>query len=337
MKRFFLFILILLPLSLSGISVEKGNLKVVADDETGGYLCYARLSDQSPWYPLYVESFTSSYIQLKLNDENVFPGGSPDYDLRFDQVHDSLSIIYEGSEILLIEKISLSQDIKGTAFFDIEISAQNIGDDSVELGLKKVIDTAFMRGETHFIVNSEAVLEEKAFEGGEIPSVLLSPGDSPGERLYVHSDREANMSLDRLLLANWNRLDREEWDYTPEEGTNFNALPFSINDSALGFYWLPTALIRGETVYTGLALGPSDFTGEGEKIELPQETQVYIPADPALARLHVDEQLAYLELFLADLEELLDKEDGLSNEEILSLEERLEMLEQERREYEKLR
>ena len=338
MKRFYLILFLLLPVLLSALSVEKGNLKIVADDETGGYLCYARLSGESAWFPLIVESFTSSYVQIRINGEDIIPGERKDFSLRFETTDASLAAVFEGGGILLKEEISIREDRRGTAYFDLSILLENNSGDSVEGGIRKVLDTTFVRGNSHFLIGSKSVEEEVVFEKGSIPGEILSPGSLPGEKLYVKTAFDDAPGPDRLLLVNWNRLDQSPWDYEPAAGTNFNALPFSINDSALGAVWLPVALKRGEYLNVRLAMGPRDFTLE----ELPpageaEPEAAAILTDPALALLHLEEQLEYIDFLLEDVEDLISRIDEADNEDILSLEDRLDILEQKKRDYERLR
>jgi hypothetical protein len=337
-KHTLLTIIFCFPFLLSALSVEKGNLKIVADDETGGYLCYSRLSEESPWSPLFVESYTSSYTQLKVNGEKILPGHSLEYTLNLEQTENSITVIYEGDLVRLTETVAILNDSRGTAYFSLLLHVDNLGDDTVEIGVKKVIDTAFKRGSTYFLIEGVSVEEETAFDQSNMPGTLLSPGTNPGEKLYVQTDLGLSTLPDRLLLVNWNRLDRESWDYTPSKGTNFNDLPFSLDDSALGLFWMPLALKRGKSHEIGLALGPHDFTLKEESLPGEGETNIAVlSADPALARLHIEEQLTYIDQLLSDLDGLIEKGVFVSNDEILSLENRLEMLEREKGEYEKIR
>ena len=338
MKRFYLIILFVLPVVLQALTLEKGNLKIAVDDETGGYLCYSRLSDDSPWYPLLVESFTSSYTQMRINGQDIIPGDREDFSLRFDSSDEGVALIYEGDGVLFTERVVMEQDLRGTAYFDISLTLENRGHDSLEGGIKKVLDTTFVRGDTHFLIQGKSVEEETVFEKGQIPSSLLSPGTQPGERLYVKTSFEKSLEPDRLLLVNWNRLDRSSWNYRPAPGTNFNALPFSINDSALGLIWQPLIIKSGESLQFHLAMGPRDFSLEEKEAGQPEPAAVPVmPSDPALARLHLEEQLDYIEIFLRDLDNRIDGIDDVSNENLLSLEERLDVLEQNKRDYERLR
>jgi len=335
MKRYFLSLLLIVPFCLSALTLEKGNLKIAADDQTGGYLCYARLSSESAWFPLYVDSFTSSYLQIDLDGQISIPGNSRDYSLRFEQEESALSVIFEGAKLKVTERISFEEDSRHTPYFAISLEWENRGNETVEAGIKKVIDTAFVRGNTHYLVGGESIGEETLFTGSSVPASVLSLGSRPGEKLYL----KTRTPPDRLLMANWNRLDRESWDYEPAKGTNFNALPFSINDSALGYYWLPRAVKRGESVKAAVYLGPFDFSLEEEKTTTAVESvSPYVPvADPDMALLHLEEQLEYLDRFLTDVQTLIERGENLSQDEILALEDRLEILERKKQDYEKLR
>ncbi|MDC7225040.1 MAG: hypothetical protein PQJ60_14925 [Spirochaetales bacterium] len=340
MRRCYLILLLWVPFFLGALTVEKGNFKIVADDETGGFLCYSRLSADSPWAPLLVESFTSSYVQLRLNGVDLLPGESREFSLTFEPSDAGLAVHYEGEGVRLTERLTIREDYRNTSYFAWELTLENWGNDVVEAGLKKVLDTAFVRGDTHFLVLGESVGEERAFEKDGLPPVLLSAGSRPGEKLYVRMATAGAGAPDRLLLVNWNRLDREGWDYDPPAGSNFNALPFSINDSALGFYWLPVRVEAGDSIRVSLSMGPYDFIPAEDGVVAEPSVESLPPvlsADPALARLHLEEQLVYIDLLLDDLEELLTQESAVTNGDILDLEERWDVLEQEKRDYEKLR
>jgi hypothetical protein len=50
---------------------------------------------------------------------------------------------------------------------------------------------------------------------------------------------------DKIVFANWKRLDQSLWNYHTEEMRDFNDLPYSVNDSAVCQYYNPKVLKSG--------------------------------------------------------------------------------------------
>jgi hypothetical protein len=342
MKQRLILFLMILSMTLGALTMEQGDLRVVVDDNTGGFQLYGRLSPESNWFPLLVESNTSSYLELSLNGKKAILNGNRDYDIRLEQKENELIIIFDGSLVRVEDHITFMEPKGGIPYLILRTEIINTHNDTAELGLKRVLDTVFITDNSHFIIDGKSINRETLYREGSIPDLVLSQGEELGETLYVAPlNSEFNLPS-RLLAANWNRIDRKDWDYVPPADTNFNSLPFSINDSALAFFWDLGTLSAGETTETILAMGRQNFTQQtesepvvmAEKKESPLPTQT--PVKKKLSLLHVEEQLEYLNIIINDIDRLLKKGQDVTNDEVLTLDSRLEILEQKKRDYEEL-
>jgi len=68
-------------------------------------------------------------------------------------------------------------------------------------------------------------------------------------------------SADKVVLANWKRLNDATWDYEVRSSRNFNALPYSINDSGIAIYFEPNTLSPGSKREITMALGAYNERG----------------------------------------------------------------------------
>ena len=50
---------------------------------------------------------------------------------------------------------------------------------------------------------------------------------------------------DRVIIANWKRLNDATWNFEVNQSRDFNLLPYSINDSAIAVYYEPETVPSG--------------------------------------------------------------------------------------------
>lgn len=320
---------------LPALTWQTGNVRIQVDDKTGSPIIYSRLSPDNEWIPLLVDSPSSTYIGLYVDGNEVIINGNREFLLRMEEEEKTLALIFDNNLIRVEQRFSLREPQGSAPYLLMTLSVTNGGSNGINLGIKSIWDTRFNRGETHFYADGKAVGKETAYSGDDLPGLILSAGTEVGQKLYFNPLTET--PPDRLVLANWNRLDREGWDYAPQGEVSFSDLPFSVNDSAIALYLEPQDLAVGESAVVKMALGASDFSREEKKPAAVVSKPLYPEVDKNLALLYLEEQLAYLNELLEDLDELLTEGDARTNDKVLEAESRLNFLEKKKREYEALR
>ena len=131
---------------------------------------------------------------------------------------------------------------------------------------------------------------------------------------------------DKIVFANWKRLNDAPWMFDTSPSRNFSELPYSVNDSAVSQYYDPRPVPRGGEVTITLAMGEFSKAGFGASsstlaqslaagrqatgdrqtvsADLATVNRVLAQVDAGLASATIisDDDLAALESALKDLE-----------------------------------
>lgn len=98
--------------------------------------------------------------------------------------------------------------------------------------------------------------------------------------MLVMTSGEGITIPDKVIFANWKRLNDASWSYPTSTARNFNLLPYSVNDSAVSQYYEPRKLSRGSTMTVTICLGK--YTPAGFALKKPAEAPVVAAAAPAV-------------------------------------------------------
>jgi len=118
------------------------------------------------------------------------------------------------------------------------------------IGLRLLLDTWLgEKASAHFWAKSTGPLSgESALRGDSTDLWIRS--------VELVSSSEANLQVqltapatrpDRVVVANWKRLNDSAWSFDASSARNFTLLPYSINDSALALYYESQTLRPGST------------------------------------------------------------------------------------------
>ena len=103
------------------------------------------------------------------------------------------------------------------------------------------------RGKT---VNSESLLRP------DYQQYWVSPSSKTNIKgLQVMLKTEGATTPERVVFANWKRFNESSRAYDVNPSRNFNYLPYSINDSAVGMFYEVSNLSRDETREIGIVAG----------------------------------------------------------------------------------
>jgi hypothetical protein len=192
----------------------------------------------------------------------------------------------------------------------MDITVINIGLVDREVGLRYLFDTYL--GETdsrHFYTaEREEIDRELTLVGGQTEKYWISANESLG--LQVMTDVQGVTVPDKVVFANWKRLDDAAWDYETSSARNFNLLPYSINDSAVAHYYSPVKLGPNERYTVTIVMGAANEAGfktqpvtdVREVVEILEKVTVEQPGSERLAILAdiqtLDDLIAQIDLQL---------------------------------------
>ncbi|MDR3301412.1 MAG: hypothetical protein LBT01_02620 [Spirochaetaceae bacterium] len=261
-----------LQAGLSAVDFYDGRIKLTINERNGRFsLHYMTDVDKKKYEPLFWDkdrktSFLSVYIdgtEYRLGDASgfqVFLRGSEHKPLL--AFESPLLSITEEFSFIRTASSGLSNGVR------IDIKIQNWGDKRRDIGSRLLIDTSLGEANTpNFRTDSRPIEKELIIDRTSQEQWWVSNNGRYGlmGSIFV----EGIDPPDFLHFANWKRLYGVNFkpEYVP--GRNFNALPFSIRDSAAAYYLDTRPLERWQIASYTVLLAAEDKYGFEIKKDMP--------------------------------------------------------------------
>ncbi|MDR1232045.1 MAG: hypothetical protein LBK61_11690 [Spirochaetaceae bacterium] len=256
-------ILFLLALSsLAAGDFIDGPIKLTLDDRTGRFSVFKRNDKGEYQNFLWDRNAKTSFLAVqidgrlyKLGESNYFKtavrGTATTPTLTFESP--SLSVAMEFSFI----KTPNANETNGIR---IDIKLHNWGEKDIDAGIKLVLDTYFGEKKSPQFKTNLRYIDSETVINRVVNDEWWLAKDDKGSlmgSIYV----EGTYYPDTLHFANWKRLSDAKWKATYVAGRNFNALPFSINDTAVAYYMEPIKLVRWDQRTMTVMLASEDKDG----------------------------------------------------------------------------
>jgi hypothetical protein len=262
-KRFFAFLLIFLnSFFLAAAEYNEGIIRLVLNENTGRFSLYA-LDANSRYQALFSEEDPrTSFISVNINDRYYKLGDTLSFrrSMGSDPAHPSF--IFESSQVHITQGFSFIRTANSASANGVEIAItiENRSSEDIRAGFRFLLDSFLgERGSVpHFYTEQRIINSETLVTGGN-DNYWVSGNNSislMGSINHPNGERP-----DSVHFANWKRLNDVSWKLELQDGRNFNATPYSINDSALCYYYEPRILAAGQkfTVHILLAAGNEGF------------------------------------------------------------------------------
>ena len=253
MMRYFFVLLLslfLLPqLSLFGMEFEEGNLRLILHPHNGSFSLYA-IDGERQEALFYDVDPTTSFLSVMVDNRIYRPGSSSAFSISIDKNAENPRLVYESSFLIITKDFHfiIGENQSEASGISITISVINRSENGIYIAARYVLDTNL--SDTTLNVTYDTNRRRRIT--GE--TLLTRAGDSDLFWLDINSrGRALSGSLftgsagdpDRVLFANWQRLNEAPWNISYHEGRNFNLMPFSIRDSAIAYYFDPRYLPSG--------------------------------------------------------------------------------------------
>lgn len=267
-----LLVLVLLVLtvgtSLSSLELKEGRIKIVLHENIGKISAYY-LSDISnnKYVSLFLDQDPRTTSLSVIEGNKVYRmGESSDFKQTIESTRDGAKFIWRSSTLEVTEDISFINSASSPVADGIllTISIKNISETTSSLGARYIFDTYL--GEdtgTHFTTDTvQKISGETEYNKFNLPSYINSPGDQKnfnGFQLMLQGN--GITKPDKVVLANWKRINDATWDYEVRSNRNFNQLPYSINDSGIALFYNQQNLSPGSSKTITLAFGAYNNQG----------------------------------------------------------------------------
>ena len=278
-KIFFCLAVFFVVHSVSAAEYIEGRIRLVINEHTGRFSLYYMADMASEEYlPFFLEQDPrTSFLSLMVNNRSYRMGESSVFKTTLGGTPSNPALIFESSFLTVTEEFSFIRTGSSslTNGVRITITITNKGERPVEAGLRLLIDTTLgEKTPSHFATDLRQINGETVIDGSSKDNYWLSRNNRL--TLMGSVDGQNLTRPNAIHFANWKRLNDVPWKipYMPER--NFNLLPYSIDDSAVCYYFDPVAIPQGGSRTVAIVLASGDEMGFAQSSNVPDDLSALI-------------------------------------------------------------
>lgn len=320
--------------SINALELKDNSSKILFDEKDAVWSLYYNYDGKM--LPMFEDRDSrTSYMNIVI-DNRTYRLQKNSFFNQHTETNRGYAVVHWSNNILHVtQTIQADHTIKG---FRVTVTVRNLSKNYLSIGLKNLIDTYNNPDGPDFIVNSNLpVNSERAWSASEVPDHWGTfPNNETGSQLtYTNlGDRKP----DKIIFANWKRLNDSDWDFNLREGRDFSLLPYSINDSAAGIFFNPVSIPPGTEISVQYALtagGPVSSNKSAAPAAVSVDTET-----PESKQLILGYALGYdldlIDKLIDEINSLLKTDDPVYNSQIEYYETELGKLKQKLSHYENL-
>ncbi|MCL1814015.1 MAG: hypothetical protein FWG29_10930 [Treponema sp.] len=302
-----------------------GRIKLVLNAKNGRFsLYYMTDIAQEVFEPLFAaEDPRTSFLSVIVNNRTYKMGETSVFKTTIGGTSSSPSLIFDSSLVVVTQNFTFikTDSSSMTNGVLITITITNKSGQTVNAGLRLLIDTDIgEKNSAHFStnlrdINSETVIDNKSAD---------QYWASKNNKLVLVGSIESQNRPDTIHFANWKRLNDAPWKITPMQGRNFNLLPYSIDDSAVCYYYESAPIPKGDS-RTATILLSSALPAEVNAVLADINTDNYGRSSIEIQKQEEDlaaairTDLAALQDFISRLDESIVSGVNISDEELAAI------------------
>ena len=225
-------LLILVALSSTALTINNNQLELTIHEQNGRFTLNAISEDGSKVSLLVKEDPRTTILTVVAGSKIYRMGDSFEFRQAVAGEGSSASITWTSSKLTVTERFTLSG-----ATLTITIGVENISEEELKIGIRYLLDTYLGEKGVHFTADGLPVKAETDYVWATPDEIISSDGKKT--QLVVSFTGRGITDPDRIVAANWKRLNDATWDFEANQTRDFNLLPYSINDSALVLYYEP--------------------------------------------------------------------------------------------------
>lgn len=278
-------LLLLLAVSLHALELKQGNLKLDLAEDTGRFtLYYLENPAKDQYVPLFFSDDPRTSVLTLMQDGKLYRlGDSSAFRMSVEHQGDTAAFVWKSSTLNVTEEFRFTSSAGASAVdgIIITVTIRNLSKDRSTAGARYLLDTTLgEHSSAHFHTPAEGPVRH---ESGIKPSisdawVLSEAAEDSKVGLQIMIFGSGITTPDRVILANWKRLNESPWDFDVSTSRDFSLLPYSINDSAVALYYSPQSLSPGASRTITLALGNKNLAGFTGTPSLPSPHTSIAPA-----------------------------------------------------------
>jgi len=263
-RQVFFFLFLFLVLRLGANETKDGFIRMLINEKTGRFsLSFLTDPEKSTYSQLIYRSGETSFFDINVDGIPYRLGETRVFSTRVDRENNEPVVIYDSKLLTVKTSFSPVKTLSSPNANGIRITIQifNNSEEEHEVGLRMVIDTTLGEGRKNipFVTENFNIKKEKIIESSSEEKFWISRGKDISLMGSIADPTNDNaVRPDYLHFANWKKLSDVPWKASYHEGRSFNKLPYSINDSAVSYYWNPVALEMGMVITYAVYLTTED-------------------------------------------------------------------------------
>jgi len=226
--------------------VTDGFVRLVLLEKTSSFsLSYVPNSQESVYEPLFINrNPKSSYISISIDGKIHKLGRSRLFKSRVERIDGDPAFVFESKDITVTQVFTpvKTPNSNNTNGIKITITVYNNKPEDVMIGLRFLLDTVLgeKKGLFPFVTESQIITSETQIDRSSGERYWMSRGNNLSlmGSIFVPDDETA-LIPDLIHFANWKRLNDTPWKLKFSQGRSFSYFPYSINDSAVCYFYDP--------------------------------------------------------------------------------------------------
>jgi hypothetical protein len=326
MKRLLTFVFLLLNLTavLSALTISNTNTELVVNEQNGRFSIFAKTPGGAKKALLVSQDPRTTMLTILAGSKIYRMGDSFEFRQSIESSSNTVDLVWTSRSLVVTEHFALAGKT-----LTITITVKNTSERELNVGIRYLLDTYLGEKGEHFAADGLAV--EKETDYVWVAPFEIESSDGKDVSLFVLLSGSGITDPDRVVIANWKRLNDASWTFEANQSRDFNLLPYSINDSAIAVYYEPESIASAAAKSAtfkmtwrepGTSFSTSASTEEAATSQLDMELVDSI----------LDEVVA-VDTLLLKIDRLLSSGSPPTQEELAEIRSTLAELEERRKEY----
>ena len=322
MKRVLLcFALALICFQAAGLTISNSDLELEIYERNGRFSIHAILPSGEKVALLVAEDPRTTLLTVLAGSKVYRMGDSFEFRQAIESTSTTAKIIWSNARFTVTQGFALDGST-----LTITLLIENTSEQTQQIGVRYLLDTYLGEDDVHF--SADGLPVEKETNYAWVAPYKIQSTDQESASLSFLLTGDSITSPDRVVIANWKRLNDASWTYDVNPSRGFSLLPYSINDSAIALYYEPDPVSSAATRTISFKL---DWNKPG-LLSLAVDSSGSPTAEFGLIDT-VRDEVTKIDSVLARIDELLRAEAPPSSADIAGLRSLLEVLLQRREEF----
>jgi hypothetical protein len=256
---------------LSGLGASEfndGNIRLIINEKTGLFSLFFLTDPAMGRYEPFLANKNpqTSYLSVNVNGKSFRPDKDKNFRVRVETFGGNPVIMFDSSVLEVTEIFTFIKTANSSVANGVKITVylKNKTGILANVGLRALFDTYLGEGfgNVPFVINGQNITKETVVKGLSNDSYWASRGKKlsiMGNVAISHDGSGKNP--DFIHFANWEKFNDAIWKAPYHEGRSFTDNPYSINDSAVCYYYEGVPLKPEQSFHSMIFLAAEDTDG----------------------------------------------------------------------------